>query len=1245
MTKRRIAALLALSLVVTVLLAIGSAGAWLLYTEAGLAWIVARAGGAAGEGLELEGVAGTLAGGTSARQIRYTGKDIEVRVNDAYLRLSPYSILMLTPRLSELRAAELSVTTRPGEPRGRPPDTLELPMNVQLPDVRVGRLVIDMGKRPMDITGVRLAYSGGRSRHTLHDLALGAFDHALELKGRIDAQAPFALDAELNATRLAEPQARIRASIGGNLSAMAVKATATSAQASVEATAQVEPYAGFPLAGVKAHIEKLDLRALSKALPHTDIAGDVELSRVGKLLAGPVEITNAAHGAYDNGRLPVAALRVRVRTDAGSMQLTELTADLGAAGVISGSGNLQADRAELALTTKALNLAGIHTRMRKTGLAGRADLTLTEARQSARATISQDDISVELVANRAGDLIEVPKLSARARGGVANGKARVELAAQQPFSVELAFSRFDPAAWGDFPGGSINGTVAARGTLANRAADAKLAIASSRWLDAPLEARGVFGITGDRLRNADITLALGGNTLSAQGAFGAPNDKLAVKVDARRLGVMDTRLQGAIRGTGVVSGSWSAPGVRFDLTGSKLAYEKTVSIDALSARGFVSTDPKGTAEIDATLRGVSAPEGELRSITFQVEGTRAAHAGVLQADGERVNFRARASGAWIPGTGWRGTVHELVNSGEAAIRLVAPFALTAGPGRVQAAPFELRVVGGQLQVSALDYAKGRIRSAGRFNDLPVRPFFAIAGTPADMAGTLRLKGDWSIESTPQLTGSINVARESGDVAFGTERVVSMGLEALALNARFTPTGADLKAELRSRVATGSAEGRITPIGSGAQARYAGASPLAFTASVDVARFAPFAAFIDTAMLLEGEAQARVKGTGTVASPLITGTITADNIAVALPADGLDLKQGRLRAVLEQREIRVESFSIRGGEGVFSARGTLARTGFDEASVDWTAKRFRVLGRPDRRLVVSGQGNAALRKGKLAFTGALRADEGLFEIAATELPTLGDDVVVVGRPHGTLAAAAAAPRDKPRKTTRAAVDMTIDLGENVQLRGRGLSVWLAGKLEIRTNDLGELRASGLVTAEKGTFVAYGQRLEIDRARFYFNGPVSNPGLDIVAMRKRQAVEAGVAVTGTLQRPLLRIVSNPSVPEGEALSWLMLGRAPDKVGASQLSALPLATSALVDKAGAPVARALKLDDVGVRSDAAAQQFLTVGKRLTDRLYLAFEQSLGGAESLLRLEFTVTQRIALRAETGIASSVGIFYRYVWD
>jgi translocation and assembly module TamB len=465
------------------------------------------------------------------------------------------------------------------------------------------------------------------------------------------------------------------------------------------------------------------------------------------------------------------------------------------------------------------------------------------------------------------------------------------------------------------------------------------------------------------------------------------------------------------------------------------------------------------------------------------------------------------------------------------------------------------------------------------------------------------------------------------------------LQTLALDAELRPQSTTFQARIRSALASANAEGRVSPVGG----RYTRASPLAFTADVDVARLAPFAALVDTTILLDGEAHAKLQGRGTLGDPRITGPLTAERLAIALPAEGVDLKGGVLKAQLTEREVRVESFSIRGGEGVLSARGTLARAGFSEASVDWTADRFMVLNRPDRRLVLSGKGNAALRAGKLAFTGALKANEGAFELATTSLPTLGDDVVVVGR--GAPKAAAATPVE-PRKLPRAIVDLAIDFGNNVHVRGRGLDVWLAGEVRVQTNAQGELRATGTLDTRRGTFAAYGQRLEVDHGRLYFNGPLSNPGLDILAMRKRQAVEAGVAVTGTLTRPLVRVVSNPPLPEGEALSWLVLGRAPGTAGAGQLSALPLATAAVMGKAGAPLARALHVDEIGMSgSGGVSDQFLTVGKRITDRLYVMFEQSLGGAENLLRLEFSLTDRVGLRAQAGQTSSFGLFYRYGWD
>lgn len=1245
MTKQRIVLVLAGVLFVSALAAAGAAGTWLLYTEGGLAWLSTRAIGLAGKGLTLEGIAGTLAGGARVQAIRYVGDDIEVRVRDAQVRVSPWSLLILTPRLYELRAAELAVVTKPGEPRGRPPDTLALPANFQLADAHVARLVIDLGKGPLDLTDVKLAYSGGRSRHRVHGLSLNAFEHAIDLKGTIEAAAPFDLEATLSALSTSAPQTGIQASFGGNLSALTAKGTATSGGARIDATASVEPYAGFPLAALKATIAALDLRAFGKTLPHTAIEGEVDLARTGAVLVGPVRLTNAASGPYDQGRLPVAALRVTVRTDA-AVHRFDLAADLGRGGAIAGSGEVRGDTAELALSTKNLNLAGLVSTLRETKLAGRADITAATEKQSVKAELREQDITLRFVANRAGERIDVPEFRAAARGGEARGHARIAMTAQRPFSAEASFARFDPAAWGRFPAGSVNGTVSAKGSMVGPQVDLRIAIRDSRLYDAPLSAQGTLALTGERLREADLEASIGGNRIFARGAFGAPKDTLALRVDAPRPGVFDKRIRGTVKGSAQASGTWRAPSVRFDLTGADLAHADYGRVKALDAKGAIAWTVAGPLEVNVSARGIVAPDWQLRSAALRVQGTRAAHAIALEANGERVDFRARAKGGWQPASGWSGVIEELVNSGEAAASLAGPVALNVGPQRVRADPFELRLVGGRLHVSALNYERGRLSTAGRFTDLPVRPLLALAGGPAAMAGTLRLTGHWSIESAPQLTGSVEVRRESGDVALGAQRPFALGLQRLSFVAKIAERGATFHAELGSVYANASAEGRVSPVGSGENARYTRASPLAFTAAIDVARLAPFATFIDTALLLDGALHAKLKGEGTVGSPLVTGPLTGERIALALPAEGIELKDGTLKAVLTQREVRVESFAIRGGDGLFNAQGTLARTGYDEASVDWRAERFTVLARPDRRLVVSGKGNASLRGGKLAFTGALRANEGLFELATTSLPTLGDDVVIVGSEPATVETTALPPTSA-RKATRAAVDMSIDLGDNVHVRGRGLDVWLAGTLRVQTDAQGQLRATGTVDARRGTFVAYGQRLEVDRGRFFFNGPLTNPALDIVAMRKRMAVEAGVAVTGTMQRPLVRVVSNPPLPEGEALSWLVLGRAPTQAGAGQLSALPLATTALMSKAGSALGKALHVDDIGVTSGGSggAQQMLTVGKRLTERLYLAFEQSLGGTENLLRLEMSLTERIALRAQAGLTSSVGIYYRYFWD
>jgi translocation and assembly module TamB len=197
--------------------------------------------------------------------------------------------------------------------------------------------------------------------------------------------------------------------------------------------------------------------------------------------------------------------------------------------------------------------------------------------------------------------------------------------------------------------------------------------------------------------------------------------------------------------------------------------------------------------------------------------------------------------------------------------------------------------------------------------------------------------------------------------------------------------------------------------------------------------------------------------------------------------------------------------------------------------------------------------------------------------------------------------------------------------------------------------------------RGTYFAFGQQLTIDRGRLIFDGRLDNPALDIVALRKNLAVEAGVTITGTVRVPVIQLTSNPPVPDNEKLSWLILGQPLTRTSGADFAALQAASAAILGSRGRPIAatigQRLGVDDISFRSAAGSQrgsqagatgaegQIVAVGKRLSDRLTLVYEQGLTVATNALRLEFDLTRSLALRAEAGTISGVGVYYRRSFD
>ena len=277
---------------------------------------------------------------------------------------------------------------------------------------------------------------------------------------------------------------------------------------------------------------------------------------------------------------------------------------------------------------------------------------------------------------------------------------------------------------------------------------------------------------------------------------------------------------------------------------------------------------------------------------------------------------------------------------------------------------------------------------------------------------------------------------------------------------------------------------------------------------------------------------------------------------------------------------LDEFSLAGGAGRFTAKGTLARAA-DQGTpaagrVDWQAEKFTIVNRPDLRLVADGKGTLALEERKLALSGSIDIDEGRIEYEPSRVGTLSDDVVIVGQPRK---ASDSAVRDLPL-----VLDLEVALGRDFRFSGEGLDTRLAGRVHVTTTPAGTLAAKGTIRAVAGTYDAFGQRLVIDRGRLLFDGPVDNPALDVVALRKNLAVEAGVELTGTVKVPRVRLVSNPPVPDGEKLSWLLTGQGLDRASRNDLAVLGAASASLLGQNKKPIttqiANTVGLDDISVR-----------------------------------------------------------------
>ena len=1268
------------ALIGLLVLLVGATLWWLAGTAPGLRWTTQLAQRSTGGKLDIANPQGALGGTMRFDRIAYAlegttveALGVEVRIDlgaapERTLAVERLHIDHVIVHLAPASSSGTGATTTPSLPT-----TLELPLDVRLDAATIGLIEVVRADATIRVRDLYVSYEGGSEQHRLASLRADTEFGYVGAAGSLATTRPYKIDFGLALLRpgrdpsaappasLTELPANLRAHLSGTLREPTAAAHAKLAQAQASVRARLTPFdREWPqsLQSVEADATAIDLAALAPTLPHTAITLQTSAQGNGSRLEGALEVHNAQAGPLDRQRVPVASIKARFTTDLASVAFEQLAIDLTRGGTITGRGEVQHEplAARVDLNADHVDLRALRSDLRATALGGPLQVVVQgPQQQTVSATLTQADIRIGAQAQRTGDVVDITDLQLAARGGAVTGKGRILLAAPTQFNAAVAFSRFDPARFGDFPAGAINGSADIKGRLGEQKhIDAAWTIGGSTLRNQPLASRGRAQLIGERVANVDGSARLGANELVVRGSYGAANDRLSLRIDAPALAQLADALGGQAQASGTVSGAGSRLQATVTANATQLHLPAGLSVQTLHFEGHVGMQADAPLALKLVAQRVVTPQATLDKLTLDTTGTRAQHAAALELAAQQrmleLSLRGGWSGQW-PGK-WAG---ELATArlrgalpGDAIVQLAAPASLAVAPANVAVHDLKIQVRGGpapaaEFRLADLTWEPDRFSSSGVFDHLSTRWLAAFVSLPPGVETTVSLAGAWSIRAQPRLSGTLSIHRDDGDVRLAGPPVIDAGLSQATLDARFDEGRISAQLDVSARLAKVQAHATIDPAAGAPGIAITPESPLGFTAQLDIAELRLISEPLQTFARLSGRVAANTRGSGTLGAPRIEGTLGADSLGVDVPPYGIQLVDGRVRAQLQGDSVNVTELTIRGGDGRFTASGTLPlRSDAARAELAWRAETFRLLNRPDMRLVLTGNGGASVADKKVALRGEIRADQGHFELARQQLPAPGEDVMVAGKE-----APARGPARVPLN-----LDLQLDLGKNLSLQGFGLNGKVTGRLHLTTIKEGELRAAGRVEAVDALFRAYGQQLVVDPGVLVFDGPIDNPSLQITAWRRNQQVEAGVQLSGTAKAPLVTLVSEPQVPEGERLSWLVLGRAPGTAQGADLALLQAAAGAFLGGGDSvpmtqKIANSIGLDELAVRgSSEIASSVVAVGKRLSDRLLVTYEHGLGAAaENLVKLDYSLTRRISLRAETGTTTGFGVFYRFAWD
>ena len=1221
---------LAVMLVVIILVPILLVGAALLLlrSETGTAWIIDRI-----PGLTVDAGQGTLLGQWQASRLQWQGYGINLELQQPMLDWSPSCLFQKRLCIETLHAKAMDLQTAPSSDgtesaSGFTLPVIDIPLSLELSDVRLGPFTVN-GNSAWD--RFELDAGGSGASWQLERVHYRLDDYAVTARGRVETRGDWPVDLEVMAS-LPPPrgdQWEISVNLAGSVEELRLDGTSRG-YLDARLSGQVAPLdAALP---ARLRVVSDQFMALD-TLPETLTFRDLVVEANGSLeqgfrtkgratlpgTSGPVALTLsglATTAGADNLELVLA-------TEGEQAGEASVRGDLSWTDGFSANADLELDRfpwyslvPDLSEPPVALNT-----------LTGSFSWAANQYQGSLKAETRGPMGEATVGASFNGDLqaVQIQELALDTGAGSAAGQGQVGFDGPVTWQAALELDNFNPGFWLPALEASLNGDVRSEGSLGEAAVPNMTASwdLEGTWRSHETLVTGSLDTATGSWVVSGLELVVGENRVAGEGTWG-PELSADLTLSLPEPDQLLAGLDGELEATLSLSGTPDDPVAELAANGRALAWQDQLTIGKVSVAAALSKGQRLEASVDA--RSIESAGQELESLELKAAGSQQNH--TLTVDARHSEARVALAFAGGFGEGWRSWLGRLT-SGDIAIpeqdqrwRLQAPAELAWEPdGRVR---FGAHCWGWQQSsVCAEDqllYPRPEI--AYRISRFPTSALAPL------LPETLRWQSELNAEVSFTQGDAGPVGRVFVDAGSGEFGVLlegeweSLGYSALTAELNLDPEVANVDVRLDGE-ALGSLRLDLAVDPDTPDRRVDGEFSVQ---GLDLALAGVFTGLQEVA----GEISGQGRLSGPLMKPEVTGELALEDGRVMDPTMPVPLEDILLQVELNGYSADL-SGRIRSNErSQTTLDGSFDWSGTPRGSLAIQGNRIPLSIEPYARLEIAPDLDVTFSEGDLAVTGEVGVPRGSIEIKSlpAQAVQVSEDEVIVG-----------VEQEEPAIRSMN-MDVTVRVGEDeVTFAAFGVTGNLEGTLRIGN----DMDTRGTLQLVDGHYEAYGQELELRTARLLFVGIITEPYLEIEAIREVGTVVAGLRLSGPVQSPSTEVFSNPDMPQSDALSYLILGRAPQSQGdEGQMSRAALSLGLTqASKVTGQLGEELGIRQLTLEAEGTGEQTSVVASGyLTDELSVRYGVGIFEPITTVALRYDLGKYFYLEAASGLAASLDIFY-----